>query len=83
MRSLEAMTEESNTSYLGDLMKLKIAQSVVGAIADKGSNLKFIPYTMQVVKQGYKILEPLFYLINAFDSIKYFLIFLHWLCIPS
>lgn len=52
MGSLEAMTQGSDARYLGDNLKLKIAQGVVGAVADKGSVLKFVPYTMQAVKQG-------------------------------
>ncbi|XP_047968064.1 inosine-5'-monophosphate dehydrogenase-like [Salvia hispanica] len=54
MGSLEAMTKGSDARYLGDTAKLKIAQGVVGAVADKGSVLKFIPYTMQAVKQGFQ-----------------------------
>ncbi|KAA3485888.1 inosine-5'-monophosphate dehydrogenase 2 [Gossypium australe] len=33
---------------------LKIAQGVVGAVVDKGSVLKFIPFAMQAVKQGFQ-----------------------------
>ncbi|WOL16661.1 inosine-5'-monophosphate dehydrogenase-like [Canna indica] len=54
MGSLEAMTKGSDARYLGDKLKLKVAQGVVGAVADKGSVLKFIPYTMQAVKQGFQ-----------------------------
>lgn len=54
MGSLEAMTKGSDARYLGDKSKLKVAQGVVGAVADKGSVLKFIPYTMQAVKQGFQ-----------------------------
>ncbi|KAM7269618.1 hypothetical protein ACFE04_025115 [Oxalis oulophora] len=54
MGSLEAMTKGSDARYLGDTAKLKIAQGVVGAVADKGSALKFVPYTMQAVKQGFQ-----------------------------
>ncbi|KAL8469356.1 hypothetical protein ACS0TY_032253 [Phlomoides rotata] len=54
MGSLEAMTKGSDARYLGDKAKLKIAQGVVGSVADKGSVLKFIPYTMQAVKQGFQ-----------------------------
>ncbi|TQD90936.1 hypothetical protein C1H46_023539 [Malus baccata] len=54
MGSLEAMTKGSDQRYLGDTAKLKIAQGVVGAVADKGSVLKFMPYTMQAVKQGFQ-----------------------------
>lgn len=54
MGSLEAMTKGSDARYLGDTSKLKVAQGVVGAVADKGSLLKLIPYTMQAVKQGFQ-----------------------------
>ncbi|CAI9087984.1 OLC1v1022203C1 [Oldenlandia corymbosa var. corymbosa] len=54
MGSLEAMTKGSDARYLGDTSKLKIAQGVVGAVADKGSVLKFVPYTMQALKQGFQ-----------------------------
>jgi IMP dehydrogenase len=54
MGSLEAMTKGSDARYLGDTLKLKIAQGVVGAVSDKGSVLRFIPYTMQAVKQGFQ-----------------------------
>ena len=54
MGSLEAMTKGSDARYLGDTAKLKIAQGVVGAVRDKGSILKFIPYTVQAVKQGFQ-----------------------------
>ncbi|RLN36349.1 hypothetical protein C2845_PM03G19540 [Panicum miliaceum] len=52
--SLEAMTKGSDARYLGDTLKLKVAQGVVGAVADKGSVLRLIPYTMQAVKQGFQ-----------------------------
>lgn len=54
MGSLEAMTKGSDARYLGDTLKLKVAQGVVGAVADKGSVLRFIPYTMQAVKQEFQ-----------------------------
>lgn len=54
MGSLEAMTKGSDARYLGDTAKLKIAQGVVGSVADKGSVLKFVPYTVQAVKQGFQ-----------------------------
>jgi IMP dehydrogenase len=55
MGSLEAMTKGSDARYLGDTLKLKVAQGVAGAVADKGSELRFIPYTMQAVnKQGFQ-----------------------------
>ncbi|KAL6998862.1 IMP dehydrogenase [Sarracenia purpurea var. burkii] len=54
MGSLEAMMKGSDARYLGDTAKLKIAQGVVGAASDKGSVLKFLPYAMQAVKQGFQ-----------------------------
>lgn len=54
MGSLEAMTKGSDQRYLGDKSKLKIAQGVVGAVADKGPILKFVPYTMHACKQGFQ-----------------------------
>ncbi|KAF9606974.1 hypothetical protein IFM89_030393 [Coptis chinensis] len=54
MGSLEAMTKGSDAWYLGDTSKRKVAQGVVGAVADKGCVLKFISYTMQAVKQGFQ-----------------------------
>ncbi|XP_051177965.1 inosine-5'-monophosphate dehydrogenase-like [Lolium perenne] len=54
MGSLEAMTKGSDARYLGDTLKLKVAQGVVGTVADKGSVLRLIPYTMQAVKQGFQ-----------------------------
>ncbi|XP_010669550.2 inosine-5'-monophosphate dehydrogenase 2 isoform X2 [Beta vulgaris subsp. vulgaris] len=54
MGSLEAMTKGSDQRYLGDKSRLKIAQGVVGAVADKGSILNLVPYTMHAVKQGFQ-----------------------------
>ncbi|XP_031125979.1 inosine-5'-monophosphate dehydrogenase-like [Ipomoea triloba] len=54
MGSLDAMTKGSDARYLGDKAKLKIAQGVAGTVKDKGSVLKFIPYTMQALKQGFQ-----------------------------
>ncbi|KAF6136582.1 hypothetical protein GIB67_029752 [Kingdonia uniflora] len=54
MGSLEAMTKESAARYLGEKAKIKVAQGVEGSVADKGSVLKYIPYSMQAVKQGFQ-----------------------------
>ncbi|MCO5583501.1 hypothetical protein L7F22_037412 [Adiantum nelumboides] len=54
MGSLDAMTKGSDVRYLGDKSKLKIAQGVSGAVADKGSIMKLLPYTMHAVKQGFQ-----------------------------
>ncbi|KAF9605225.1 hypothetical protein IFM89_014338 [Coptis chinensis] len=57
MGSLETMKKGSDAWYLGDTSKLKVAQGVVGAVADKGSVLTFIPYSMQAIKQGFQDLS--------------------------
>lgn len=54
MGSLEAMAKGSDARYLGDKSKLKISQGVSGAVADKGSVRRLIPYTMHAVKQGFQ-----------------------------
>uniref|UniRef100_A0A0C9S9I7 Inosine-5'-monophosphate dehydrogenase n=1 Tax=Wollemia nobilis TaxID=56998 RepID=A0A0C9S9I7_9CONI len=54
MGSLEAMAKGSDTRYLGDKSKMKIAQGVSGMVTDKGSIMKLIPYTMHAVKQGFQ-----------------------------
>eukprot|EP00252_Welwitschia_mirabilis_P024447 TRINITY_DN7265_c0_g1_i1.p1 TRINITY_DN7265_c0_g1~~TRINITY_DN7265_c0_g1_i1.p1 ORF type:complete len:503 (+),score=70.75 TRINITY_DN7265_c0_g1_i1:263-1771(+) len=54
MGSLEAMAKGSDSRYLGDKSKLKVAQGVSGAVADKGSIFRLIPYTMHAVKQGFQ-----------------------------
>lgn len=69
MGSLEAMTKGSDARYLGETLKLKVAQGVVGAVADKGSVLRFIPYTMQAVKQGFQDLGA-FSLQSAHDLLR-------------
>ncbi|XP_068321878.1 inosine-5'-monophosphate dehydrogenase 2-like [Pyrus communis] len=51
MGSLEASTKGSDQRSLGDTAKLKIAQGVVGTVANTGSVLEFIPCTMQALKQ--------------------------------
>ncbi|GBG80100.1 hypothetical protein CBR_g30467 [Chara braunii] len=54
MGSLEAMSKGSDTRYFGDKSVLKIAQGVSGAVADKGSVMRLIPYTMQAVRHGFQ-----------------------------
>lgn len=54
MGSLLAMEKGSDTRYLGDKSKLKIAQGVSGVVADKGFVLRLIPYTMCVVKHAFQ-----------------------------
>ncbi|GAV88250.1 IMPDH domain-containing protein [Cephalotus follicularis] len=54
MGSLEAMTKGSDARYVGETAKLKIAQGVVGAVANKGSVLNFLPYIVHAIKQGFQ-----------------------------
>lgn len=54
MGSLEAMQQGSDTRYLSDKSRLKIAQGVSGAVADKGSVYKTIPFLTHAVKQGFQ-----------------------------
>ena len=54
MGSLEAMQQGSDTRYLSDKSRLKIAQGVSGAVADKGSIFKTVPFLTHAVKQGFQ-----------------------------
>ena len=55
MGSIEAMTQRNATSanrYFGDAANVKVAQGVSGAVVDKGSIRRFVPYLVQGVKHG-------------------------------
>ena len=54
MGSLDAMEKGSEARYLGDQVKLRVAQGVSGTVRDKGSIHKLIPYLMVGVKQGFQ-----------------------------
>ena len=54
MGSLDAMAKGSEARYLGDQVKLRVAQGVSGTVRDKGSVHKLIPHLMIGVKQGFQ-----------------------------
>eukprot|EP00898_Chlorokybus_atmophyticus_P004394 jgi/Chlat1/4956/Chrsp32S04952 len=54
MGSLEAMAKGSDSRYLSDTTRLKIAQGVSGAVVDKGSIRRLVPYLIQAAKQGFQ-----------------------------
>lgn len=54
MGSLEAMAKGSEARYLGDQVKLRVAQGVAGTVRDKGSVFKMIPHLVIGVQQGFQ-----------------------------
>ncbi|PNH04750.1 Inosine-5'-monophosphate dehydrogenase [Tetrabaena socialis] len=54
MGSLDAMAKGSESRYHSDTQSLKIAQGVSGAVKDKGSVRKTVPFLAQAVKQGFQ-----------------------------
>ena len=53
MGSIEAMSKGSEKRYFASGAVVKVAQGVSGAVADKGSLKKYLPYIIQGVKQGF------------------------------
>lgn len=52
MGSIEAMSQGSSKRYFAQSAAVKVAQGVSGAVVDKGSLKKYIPYLQQGIKHG-------------------------------
>lgn len=52
MGSIEAMTQGSSKRYFAQTSTVKVAQGVTGAVVDKGSLNKYIPYLQQGIRHG-------------------------------
>lgn len=52
MGSIEAMTQGSSKRYFAHSAAVKVAQGVSGAVVDKGSLKKYIPYLQQGIMHG-------------------------------
>ena len=48
------MAKGSEARYLGDQVKLRVAQGVAGTVRDKGSVFKMIPHLVIGVQQGFQ-----------------------------
>ena len=52
MGSIEAMSKGSEKRYFASGSTVKVAQGVSGAVVDKGSIKRYLPYLVQGIKQG-------------------------------
>ncbi|TDH73096.1 hypothetical protein CCR75_004721 [Bremia lactucae] len=59
MGSIEAMTAGSSKRYFATHAAVRVAQGVSGAVVDKGSLMKYVPYLQQGIKHGLQDLGQL------------------------